>query len=192
MKQKLTFRTRIDYACSTDSLRPAMCHIYCDNGFMVASNGYLIVKVPLSISSIDHEKAKECLDGYFIHPVQYREIIKQDMLQFEKGLIKGTRNVDLCSVKTDFHLQPSGRGKDNLIFPDYQKIMDFKSGSINKIGLNLSKLDIINRVFKGVLDMNFAMIFQARNKAIHIKPLEEEFEGVHAMIMPVILKEDLL
>lgn len=178
-KLKINFKGRPDYACSTDRLRPIMNYIYFHKGNMVATDGHVLIKIPLSLSNLEHHS--EDLEGYVVHPKQYREIIKHPVVKISKGMITGLSDgysVDY-RLKTAYEIEGNG-------YPDYEKALEYKHADINKIGLNANKFNQIAKCFYG--DGQLRLRFQERN-GIHITLSGED--GQLGILMPYVLHEDL-
>ena len=178
-------------ACYPDDFRPAMAHIYCHKGGLVASNGHILVKFPLSVSGFQEHAEK--LEGYAIHPAQYREILKYNVLKFENpGEIKAYKTAGSTGFWTVFKLKPMAE-IEKRGFPDYEKILDFEQSEVDEIGLNQFTLKNLIKCFQGFPGVgNWRFKFQAKNKGIHLEPESEELEGVFGLIMPVMIHDKKL
>jgi hypothetical protein len=178
-KLKINFKGRPDYACSTDRLRPIMNYIYFHKGNMVATDGHILVKIPLSLSGF--EQYSEDLEGYLVHPKQYREIIKHPVIKISKGMITCVSeeySVDY-KLKTAYEIEGNG-------YPEYENVIGYKSADINRIGIDANKFNQISKCFHhgGALRMRFQ-----ERAGIHITPSAED--GQFGVLMPYILSEDL-
>lgn len=180
---RLNFKGRPDRACSDDILRPQMNYIYIDNGVMVATNGHILVKIPICYSDLMGDL--ELLNEHYIHPRQYREMLTYDVLQVTgKGEITARR--DGVSYNTVFKLSTC----DSIgIFPNYKAVMSYKKESLGFVGLNISVLKKFLSCFDGIEGIgNLIVKIQNPSKSVHMH--YEGSEDVFGLIMPTMLCDE--
>ena len=178
-KLKINFKGRPDYACSTDKLRPIMNYIYFHKGNMVATDGHILIKIPLHLSL--HQDHSEDLEGYVVHPKQYREIIKHPVVKISKGMITGLSD----GYSVDYRLKSAAEIEGNG-YPDYENVTGYKSADINKIGVDSNKFNQISKRFHNTGPLRLQ--FQERG-AIHITLSSDD--GQLGILMPYLLPEEL-
>lgn len=193
---KEKFLGRPDRACSSDYLREAITLIYCHNGNFVATDGHILVKIPIRVSSLSDglsnemtQKAREVLEGRLIHPAQYRELLRYNLLKFENpGEIRALKINGTTTFETIFRFST---GKEmELTYPNYEALTTFEGAEINEIGINQNVLNRLFSCFESLPGVgNWKFSFQAKNRAIHLSSQSEENEGVLGLIMPVMLND---
>jgi len=184
-KTRFNFKGRPDRACSDDDLRPAMTYIYVDQGNMVATNGNILVMVPLEISDILGEK--DLLNGCYIHPMQYMDMLKYDMLKVtEKAEITATKRCYSQSFTTVFKLKTEA--DFDVKFPSYKNAMEFEAGAVAEIGVATRQTMKLLSCFDGLcVTGNFKLEFQSPSRGIRFT--SEEHSGLIGLLMPVMLKD---
>lgn len=180
-KQKYNFKGRPDRACSTDELRPAMNYILIDDNCMVATNGMILVKIPLDFSELIGDTG--LLDGYLIHRQQYIELLRYDIVSIAgEGELKAMKNTGLDSFSATLKLKH--RSKIDQ-YPNYKSVIDYSLGTVGQIGVSKGIIKKFLSCFDG-LDVNrIVMKFQAQNKAIHLHSADND--NVFGILMPVML-----
>jgi len=104
---------RIHNICSTDILRPSLCHIFFKDGNAICSEGHMMAIFKIGeISNLSEDDIKK-LDGKLIHLNGYRQLLKYNTIEIlEDGILaKG----DEFEVKVLF--------KD-LKYPNFSKIVE--------------------------------------------------------------------
>lgn len=78
MKQRKNFNKglRLDLACCHDDLRPALQHLFIKDGFVYASNSYVLIANKLTECSTFSEDQIEALNGKYIHYMMFKDMIK--------------------------------------------------------------------------------------------------------------------
>lgn len=181
-KQKYNFKGRPDRACSTDEFRPAMNHILVDEGNMIATNGNILVKIPLSESDLLGDLS--LLEGYFIHRSQYVELLRYDSLQVTgKGEITAIKGSKFATFRTVFRLNA------DMKFVDYKHVLGFEPESIPKIGVNAKLLAKLISCFEGIDLIGFKMEFQGTSRAIHFHSTGQDKS--FGLLMPYMLSDYL-
>lgn len=175
-KEKYNFKGRPDRACSTDELRPAMQYILIDGGFMIATDGHMLVEIPLDISDVMGDLS--LLNGWMIHKNQYVEIIRYDSVQVSgPGELTCKKWAMGCSFTAVFKLSQEYR------FPDYRAVLNFDPQPVSKIGVNAKLLPRLISCFEGIEDLiAFRMEFQKPSSAIHFRSTGED--NSFGLLMP--------
>ena len=182
-QSKMNFCGRPDLACSTDDMRPVMNSIFIDEGCMIATNGHILVKIPLSLSNLFGEISQ--LNQYYIHRSQYKE-----MLRYQNLIITGEGEITAKNLGADYEtvfklISQSELGK----FPDYKNVIDYKEENLGYVGLNSHTLKTFISCFYGIEgNGNMVIKLQSPNRAVHFS--SEDHEGLFGLIMPICLNED--
>lgn len=182
---KHNFKGRPDRACSTDDLRPTMNYIYIDEGCMIATNGYMLVKIQLSLSTIQGDL--KLLDKCYIHRKQFTELLRYDTLFVSQdGQIKASKRIGRDEFSTIYQLKTDTNFERP--FPDYKQVMNFEALEIGRIGISRFVMADLMSCFEGTCNIGqFEMKFQKPNQAIHfISKLDPEMQGI---LMPIMLND---
>lgn len=165
---------KLHIACSDDDYRIVMNHIYFDNGYAVASNGYVIIKAYLKeISSFTDEEI-EMLNGKFLHRDAFKELIKYNDVEVDKdGFLVKT---DLFSMKINFY------SKDDIKYPNYEKVISSLSKEkIDFIGISLNRLSLLTECIN---QDKVKLEFNGTENGIIVKFLSEKIINSIGLIMP--------
>jgi len=182
-KAKYNFKGRPDRACSTDELRPAMNYIFIDDGCMIATNGLILVRIPLDFSDLIGDI--QLLNGYYIHRQQYVELLRYDSISITgEGEIRAGKNTGFDSFSATFKLKNESQ-LDR--YPDYKKAIDYKSEAIDKIGVTKSVLKKFLSCFDGLDTNRFAMKLQSKGRAIHFH--SDGNDEIFGIVMPAMLND---
>lgn len=181
-KQKYNFKGRPDRACSTDELRPAMNYIFIDEGNMIATDGQILVKIPLSLGGLIGDVSQ--LHGWLIHKNQYTEMLRYDILRVTgPGEITGIKGSKFATFRTVFRLNA------DMKFVDYKHVLGFEPESIPKIGVNAKLLAKLISCFEGIDLIGFKMEFQGPSRAIHFHSTGQDKS--FGLLMPYMLSDYL-
>jgi len=182
-KAKYNFKGRPDRACSTDELRPAMNYIFIDEGCMVATNGYILVRIPLDFSDLIGDI--QLLDGWLIHRQQYIELLRYDSVSITgEGELRAVKGGSFESFSATFKLKHKSQADR---YPDYKNILDYKSEAIDKIGVTKSVLKTFLSCFDGLDTNRFAMKLQSKGRAIHFH--SDGNDEIFGIVMPAMLND---
>ena len=175
----MNFVGRPDKACSTDRFKRNMQHIFIHENNMIATDGNILVSIPLQESELIGNT--QLLNGFYINPRQYREILSYDIAEVvgEGELL--CHRLDI-GYKTRFILTPeSAIGK----FPNYKSVTEYKySEETPVIGVSYKILQKLLSCFDGLTTTgHFKMMLQQINKSIHFRSTKNE--NVFGFIMPI-------
>lgn len=173
--KNFTFISNLHLACGKDKLRPELQYIHFKNGYAYASDAYVLIKQPLSLS---HIQEPENLEGKAIHSSIFKEIRKMKHV--------------VCT--------PDGfecRTKDNQkVFYQYSKtntppnfeavIPKDELGGVAEIGI---KPALVSRLGKAMAGGTYGLkaVFRGECRAIVFEPIQREYNGEIGLIMPMIL-----
>jgi len=155
-------------ACASDELRPAMEHIYFNNGFAYASDGVVLVKNKIEECSTIPVEQIDLLNNKFLHKDAYKAILKYDTIEISEDGIECKKG----SEKAFYYFN----NDETLKYPNCEELLKrvFNMPNINttQIGFNLSKIDGIEKSlfdsgqcefrFKNV-DTNPYVLLESRN-----------------------------
>lgn len=139
MKPKRQNFTRdLSIACSTDTFRPVMNHVYFSNGYAYASDSHILIKQSLEYHTIE---GKEHLEGRFIHKNTFKAIYKYPCAEAKE---EGIECTDKFGNKVLFRYNNLGDSK----FPNAEGLFNkFKPNESNKKGFDLTFLDKVRKIF---------------------------------------------
>jgi len=168
--------------CSNDDFQYALQHIYFHEGKAIATEGHVLIIVPISEISTFPEEQIKLLEGKFLHFSQYKEILKYDFAEItDQGIVCKTfynknANMVMNEMKYPFI--------DGISYPSYKKILPNGINKIDAIALNIRLFNMISQACG--IDA-ISMTFQSKGDPILIEFLHSEAIGV---IMPAYLSED--
>lgn len=167
--------------CSVDEFRPVMNYVYFENGYAIASNGYILIKAKIDEISNFDELEIEMLNGHFLHAKGFQMLMKHDVVAIEKDgfLAQG----DSYSIKIKFY---SG---DAMKYPSYQKLLDiWTADNKQKIVLNPY---ILSDVCASVNAKEVRMRFQgADNSGVMLEFPRSDLPCTRGLIMPKLDNDD--
>lgn len=172
-------KLRIDYACGSDKLRPAMQLIHFENGYAYATNAHIAVKNKLSECSDLRDDQIEKLNGKNLHKDTFREILKYDNIEIDSKGIEVYKS-GVYMARYEFA---------EIKYPDVESVMqstlDAPIEAKQKILINLKNLELLQ---KSLFNGNDSVLeFRQGNNAVIVRPkTESESMGV---IMPLYSNE---
>ena len=172
------FKTPIWHALSGDHLRPVLEHAYIDDGFVVCTNAYILIKQSLKdFHEIDSDEV-ENLKGKFLHRDLLIQISKYDVIRFEKDGIRCIKDRITCMFEYS---------KFEGDFVNYNSVVSkFKSDQKTKINLDLKRLGLLSKAMgaKNEIELNF------NEGHGYIKVLHPNYLGAHCfgLVMPIMPK----
>ena len=129
-------------ACSNDSENPSTSLIGIRKGTATASNGQLLVKLDLALTSKLNETVIKTLDGKYIHMDTWKEIFKCDDLEIEKEAI----HCYVGNIKKTFYYEMANEQLwDNDCVAEVKEMGQEKKGIVCH---SASQIDIIHKIFQ--------------------------------------------
>jgi hypothetical protein len=129
------FKTPIWRACDTIDIRPALQHAYIKDGFVHATNGYVLIKQSLKeVHGMDDQDVA-FLEGKFIHRETLRELERYNVIFIRENGIEAVKG----PVRTVF--QYAGKpGK----FPDFDSVIPVAGceSKLKTIGMNPKYIEL--------------------------------------------------
>lgn len=181
-KKIKNFITPLHLICGNDYLRPAMEHVYFENGFAYATNAYGIIKSSLKLHYFGDDEIS-FMNGKFVHRSVFAEIFKYHIVSAtESGFscLKG-------GVKCDFYYSDFDGKFPNAEFIIKSTIED-EDEQIDSIGINSNLLLDLQKVFvEEDFQRAVKLIFKGKNKGILVLPNGEDLEDHKqiGVLMPV-------
>lgn len=168
---KNTFISDLHLACSKDDLRPSMQCVHFKNGFAYATDAYVVIKQPLHLSPVEN---MDILDGVAIHAESFKAIRKmRQVTATEEGFECISK--DGSKVFFEYSKEES---------PDFDAVLEPKGAQmIGEIGINPGLVGVLKKAMAG--GDKVKMTFQGQRAGILIEPIQSDYEGEVAMIMPL-------
>ncbi len=160
-------------ACGNDEENPSTMLIGIKKTTATASNGNLMVKLDLSLTSSLSKEDLDILDGKYIHKQAWKEFHKADEVEFEKTMIHCHKD----GVKKTFYYS-----KPNLeLWINDTAQVTKEAGDANHriICLSSSQIDIIRNIFQEDA-LNFS--FSPKRGGTVIWPTVDS--GMYAILKP--------
>ncbi len=168
MEQKLK---PLHLACSNNAENPSTALIGIRKNTATASNGQLLVKLDLSLTSKLNDIERKTLDGKYIHMDTWKEIFKCDDLEIEKEAIH-------CYVgnikKTFYYETPNKQLWDNDTVHEIKDMGQDRKGIVCH---SASQMEIIHKIFQ---EDHLNMSFSKKNRGTVIFPASES--GMFAIL----------
>lgn len=170
---------KMHLACTKDELRPAMNHIYFENGFAYASDGHILVKNKLEeCSSITYDQI-ELLHDKFLHREHYKDILKYDVIEVSDEGIEARKGTE----KVFFYFTID----ETLKFPSAEKLMQdtFNKQNVNtsRIGFKLECLDRLRKSLHESDNCEFRFKGDSINTTVILESISES--ASIGLIMPI-------
>ena len=173
-------KVRLDKLCSQDELRPVMGFIYFDEGNAVASDGHVLVSVPISLISNLTKEDIEKLNGKLIRHSVFAQLIKMDKIISITDVDIVACNDTENTIKVSFPIKTEG---EEYGYPNYKVIFDnSEKEQAEEISFN-SKL--LYRLCDS-LGQDKPIIKPNGNHAIKVR-FGEPYEEIKAIIMPLLI-----
>lgn len=174
-KVKMNFISDLHLACSNDDMRPTLACIHFYGGYAYASNAHMLVKQPLSLSSIENVEA---LEGKAIHKDIFKAIRRTN---YVKATEEGVECTDKNGAKIFFEY-----AKD--VTPlNYDAVIptDKTHEEVLNIGVNPVLFGLLPKVMAGGGQVK--LTFNGQSSAILVHPKVEGYGDELAIIMPMSL-----
>jgi len=131
----------MQFACANDELRPSLNYIYFNGGYAYATNAHILVKNYLKECSTFSDDDIEKLNGKFLSPLDYADILKYDIVSVEPNGLRCKKNNR--SVLFYFADVPE------LKFPNADALIErnisMKNEPVEKISINIKLLQQLNK-----------------------------------------------
>ena len=163
---------------STDQLRPIFCSAHIKNGFIIATDAHVLVKIDLVKYYGFPKDLVELLNGKYISKKVLTELSRNQKGSFIRIDQDGFHFDDMTFLFKNFDLKFPN--VDNVILDDSKKesIEYFKLN-----GANLNKIYNVNK-YNGYEPSNLMITSFGRNKHLKIQNDQKTFVGI---IMPISL-----
>lgn len=194
MTKKLTINFQKEYklwmvCAKSDDTRPVLEYVFFRGGYAYASNGWVLVRVPLDLCTTFDEEQRNLLDGYAIHGQLLKWLVKYENVRVGHEIV----NRDGVDKSLAVLVAESGDNivkiylSDNLSVtpPDFNRIFEKPEDatSIVKIGMDTNKVSAI----AGALGTkSLKMLFTKESDRVFVHPIDEENESV-GVVMPISL-----
>ena len=177
-------------ACAKDNdVRPVLEYVFFRGGYAYASDGWVLVRVPLDLCTTFDEEQRDLLDGYAIHGQLLKQLVKYEKVSVGHEIV----NRDGVDKSLAVLVAESGYNivkiylSDNLSVtpPDFNRIFEKQEDatSIVKIGMNPDRVSAI----AGALGTkSLKMLFTKESDRVFVHPIDEENESV-GVVMPLYL-----
>lgn len=168
-------------ACASDVVRPVMEHILLKGGYAYASNGHVLVRVPLDELTTFDEEQRAMLDDCLIHKSMLKYIVGFDIVRVEKtedGAVYLEASTGENIVKVQL-----GKNGDVLKYPNAEEILKGSKDRtpIQKIGFNPKFIASLTAAL-GSDSLKFE--FSSESSAVFVRPISEISSAV-GVIMPI-------
>lgn len=170
-------QTKIEFAVSTDELRPAMCCAYFKDGFVYATTAHIAVKQSLSAVHRFSDEEIALLDNKMIHGKILKKLHGHDDYKVTKS---GIEAKDGWAGRITYHFYDG-----NERYPDIDAVIP-TGKEVNKpgFGINAKYLDMLSKAMFG---SNYGLLFEFKegSSAIVVKTKDFDCTDQLGIIMPV-------
>lgn len=172
--KNFTFISNLHLACGKDMLRPALQCVHFKNGYAYASNAYVLIKQPLSLSNIQES---ENLEGKAIHSSIFKEIRKMKHV---------TCTPDGFECRTKDNQKVFYQYLETNTPPDFEAVIPKdKPGGVAEIGIKPAFVALLGKAMAGGA-CGLKAIFRGERGAIIFEPIQQEYNGEIGLFMPTI------
>jgi len=174
--EKFGFKTKIHLACSKDNLRPQFNYVYFIDGFMYASDSYILIKQSLGLHEIINP---ELLDGKCVHFDLYAKMLSYPIIE---AIEEGINCITTQGGKLFFKYS-----EIDFKVPRFQLLLDDleeEKSQVGEIGLDSKKL----KQLMSVMFLNqdrIKMTFHGESKAVKVTSIGIEEKDQVALLMSV-------
>lgn len=148
-------------------------YIYFDGDLAVATDGHVLIIIPINEICNLSEDQKELLSGKYLDCISYENILKFNQIEItEKGIVakKATKTGGVSTEEFTF--------ADDVRYPNYKAILTDHKSPVSEIGIDPIRLSNLS---KAAGDKIAYLTFNGAEKAIMVHFLESEAKG---LIMP--------
>ena len=168
-------------ACADDVVRPVMEHILIKGGYAYASDGHVLVRVPLEECTTFEDDQRALLDNCLIHKSMLKYIVGFDIVRVEKnedGVVYLEAKAGENTLKVEL-----GKNGDVLKYPDAEALLRGSSdrSPVQKIGFAPKLIASLTEAI-GTKRVKFE--FTNENSAVFVRPLDMSSNAV-GIIMPI-------
>lgn len=180
---------------STDNLRPTMCCAIIMNGYIYATNGYILIKVKISDFFPLSDQGNKVLDIELIKAISKAEesdvYFHEDHVKIKTRLYPYSGSIDPVTRKMTMSKYSISRNADGCSYPDIESVINKKGSPLElyRVGLDSELLSCLSRGFCGTTNKRIVLNFKGENKdGIIVTPREGEGDQF-GLIMPVRLED---
>ena len=178
--KNFTKSIKIWEACSNDKMRPALSYIQFRDGYALASDAHIAVRVPLSYLADVSNDELEKLNGKEISGKAFSELAKIGIATVEDDAIVCTKS----NVDTRYYFRKQGEGGN---MPGIQGLFDREVNKeavpVSNIMLNPANIKRLSSAMGISGKVGIRMRFGGEGKAIFCTGETNEIQGI---IMPMI------
>ena len=174
-------KLKMHEACANDELRPVMSHIYFENGFAYAADGYILVKNKLEECSTIEPEQISLLNNKLLHRDHYKDILKYDVIEISDEGIEARKGTE----KVFFYFASDS----TLKYPDAERLLqntlNRQNVDTSRIGFNLGFLDRLRKSLHESDKCEFRFKGDYTSTTVILESTSES--ASIGLIMPVIL-----
>lgn len=180
MAKTKNFRKKVTVVCGSDDLRPIMQHVFFDDGFLICTDGHILLKQSLK-QNIFYDEEISIMNGKYLHRNAFDEVFRYDMVTVSEDGFTCRKGGVECLIKFS---EPDG------VYPKWKAVLpeNKNKGSVDEIGINVN---LLNRINKITLSYKKAMKFEfhGKNRGILITPMDSDLtpEDETILVMPAML-----
>lgn len=182
-KDRKNFRSRLDSMCASDDLRPALEHIYFEEGFAYATDAHVLIRSALALHDFTEEEVSH-MNAKLIHKKAFAEIYKYESVYVGEEGFKCFKEGVECFVYFN---------KFDGKFPNakavIQGVLNRKPEPVSAMGMSLKIVERLKKGFVFEYSQAVAMHFGGENKAIKVLAQGSNGEDQVGIIMPVTLNQ---
>ena len=176
--------TPVHLLCGDDDLRPALQHVFFNQGYIVATNAHSLVAISMNDLGFSEEIAAD-LEGVLMHKDQFKQIVGSKK---SLSIVKDDEHLFICVNGGALHPTIKNGLKD-IKYPEWDKVINLNiengESSVNEIGMNYKLINNIGRALSPLSSHSqLCFLFNEKSMAIHIKLNDENIKSM-AVLMPV-------
>jgi len=177
-------KAKLDKLCEHEGFRVPLEYVFFDQGNAIASDGCVLIVVPIEIISNLEQSDIEKLNGHLIHYSVFSKLIKMDAIIEITGSYITACNDTYYPIKVSFPIKVNGL-EDGYEYYDYKKILNnmyhAPKNTSDEICFNAKML---NDLCAAVDQHNPIITPNGENGAIKVRFKEDPYDRIQAAIMP--------
>jgi hypothetical protein len=174
---KRNFTLNMNLACSKDDLRPVLQHVYFDSGFMLATEGHILVKAAVQHFSHFDKSEVDTLNGKFIHKNTFKKIIACEQVIITENGVQDLATKDVYAFSNV-----------EQKYPNFDSVIPTKVEAIESIGINPKIAATLMKVLSNPEITTIKLEFSGVNKGIKITTPGYNEGTIYCVLMPAALE----
>ena len=182
-------KAKLDKLCEHEGFRVPLEYILFDEGNLIASDGYVLIVIPIEIISNLEQSDIEKLNGHLIHYSVFSKLIKMDaIIEISDTYIKAYNDI-AYPIEVSFPIEVNG-ADEGYKYYDYKKILNNMYHAPKNTSEEICfDAKMLNDLCAAVCQHNPIITPNGENGAIKVRFKEVPYDRIQAAIMPRLFKD---